>query len=93
MKFKHYLDNHNRITFYGNTKSSFKQLFQKVFTQSDFGNNMFMIPTRYAIVYLSHIQHNEEMDFFDRSRKSWKFRFFTAKVVKNSSSQRVGINL
>ncbi|WMV58181.1 hypothetical protein MTR67_051566 [Solanum verrucosum] len=77
------LDEHNNQCTKGNTKSSFKQLFQIVFTQIDVGNNMFVIPRRYAIVYFSHIQHNEEMDFFDRSRKSWKFRFFTAKVVKN----------
>ncbi|KAK4726859.1 hypothetical protein R3W88_031776 [Solanum pinnatisectum] len=76
------LDEHNSQCTKGNTESSFKQLFQKVLTQSDVGNNMFVISRRYAIEYLSHIQHNEEMDFYDRSRKSWKFSFFYCQSSK-----------
>ncbi|KAK6773733.1 hypothetical protein RDI58_028971 [Solanum bulbocastanum] len=43
---------------------------------------MFVIPRRYAIEYFLHIQHNDEMDFYDRSRKSWKFRFFYCQSSK-----------
>ncbi|KAK6772853.1 hypothetical protein RDI58_028091 [Solanum bulbocastanum] len=79
------LDEHNGQGTKGNIESSFKQLFQKVLTQNDVGNRIFVIPRRYAIKYFSHIQHNEEIDFYDSSRNSWTFRLFYCQSSKKFS--------
>ncbi|PHT33007.1 hypothetical protein CQW23_29344 [Capsicum baccatum] len=54
---------------------SYKQLFQKELTPSDVGKlNRLVIPKKYAMKYFPQIQ-DEEMIFYDTSRKSWKFRY------------------
>ncbi|CAN4104599.1 unnamed protein product [Withania somnifera] len=54
---------------------SYKQLFQKELTPSDVGKlNRLVIPKKYAIKYFPQIQ-DEEMMFYDTSRRLWKFRY------------------
>ncbi|KAG5572397.1 hypothetical protein H5410_062163 [Solanum commersonii] len=63
------------------------------YTKSDVGNNMFVITRRYAIEYFSRIQDNEEIDFYDRSRKSWKFSLrATDTIVFNLCESKNGTN-
>ncbi|XP_015061005.1 AP2/ERF and B3 domain-containing transcription factor At1g51120-like [Solanum pennellii] len=76
------LDEQNSQPTRGNSESSLKQLFQKVLTPSDVGNKIFVIPRRYAIKYFSHIQHNEEVDFYDSSTQSWRFKLFYCQSSK-----------
>lgn len=65
-----------------------KKLFQKELTPSDVGKlNRLVIPKKYALMYFPHlscdVQENEdfaviddaELVFFDRSMRSWKFRY------------------
>ncbi|TMW98819.1 hypothetical protein EJD97_003435 [Solanum chilense] len=76
------LDEQNSQPTRGNSDSSLKQLFQKVLTPSDVGNKTFVIPRRYALKYFSHIQHNEEVDFYDSSTQSWRFKLFYCQSSK-----------
>ncbi|KAL3534891.1 hypothetical protein ACH5RR_003352 [Cinchona calisaya] len=66
-----------------------KKLFQKELTPSDVGKlNRLVIPKKYALMYFPHLschaqEENEEivgvddteLVFFDRSMRSWKFRY------------------
>ncbi|KAK4734713.1 hypothetical protein R3W88_008974 [Solanum pinnatisectum] len=59
----------------GNAEFSYKQLFQKELTPSDVGKlNRLVIPKKYATKYFPQIQ-DEEMIFYDTSRRLWKFRY------------------
>ncbi|MCD7455040.1 hypothetical protein HAX54_026917 [Datura stramonium] len=59
----------------GNAEFSCKQLFQKELTPSDVGKlNRLVIPKKYALKYFPQI-NDEELVFYDTSRRSWKFRY------------------
>ncbi|XP_060171433.1 AP2/ERF and B3 domain-containing transcription factor At1g51120-like [Lycium barbarum] len=59
----------------GNDEFSYKQLFQKELTPSDVGKlNRLVIPKKYALKYFPQIQ-DDEMIFYDTSRRLWKFRY------------------
>nr|XP_027075884.1 AP2/ERF and B3 domain-containing transcription factor At1g50680-like [Coffea arabica] len=66
-----------------------KKLFHKELTPSDVGNlNRLVIPKKYALMYFPHLscdaeetdediagEDDAELVFFDRSMRSWKFRY------------------
>ncbi|KAK4354902.1 hypothetical protein RND71_027096 [Anisodus tanguticus] len=67
----------------GNNEFSCKKLFQKELTPSDVGKlNRLVIPKKYALKYLPQI-HDDEMIFYDTSRRLWKFRYCYWKSSQN----------